>query len=393
MSLRRRDLLAGTALFILAGVSARAAVLHGALPWQANAGDPPKPSSRAPGIFSTAMKAAPSRRLPTASSRPIPQTPGGKDAGCAVYLDRQLAGPYGHKPDIYNRPPFMTAPKNFGPQSESDIAKTYRDGLAALDRYCTANKGGKHFAELSDGDKDELLKGLESGKIKLEGADGKAFFEQALKDIQQGFFADPIYGGNRDMVAWKMIGFPGARYNYLDWIDRHNERYPAAAGQPSPAAPNGKPKAQADMARKLPHKDVVIVGLGWTGSILAHELTDAGPRRHRHRARAMARHADRFPGHLRPGRAALSHPPRAVPAARRRPPSPSATRRTRPRCRSATGARSCRPTASAAAACTGTPRPGASCRATSCCKTHLTQRYGAKFLPDGHDDPGLGRHL
>ena len=30
------------------------------------------------------------------------------------------------------------------------------------------------------------------------------------------------------------------------------------------------------MARKLPRKDAVIVGLGWTGSILAHELTDAG---------------------------------------------------------------------------------------------------------------------
>ena len=44
--------------------------------------------------------------------------------------------------------------------------------------------------------------------------------------MQTGFFADPIYGGNRDMVAWKMIGFPGARYNYLDWIDRHNERFP-----------------------------------------------------------------------------------------------------------------------------------------------------------------------
>ena len=28
------------------------------------------------------------------------------------------------------------------------------------------------------------------------------------------------------MVGWKMIGFPGVRYNYLDWIDRHNERFP-----------------------------------------------------------------------------------------------------------------------------------------------------------------------
>ena len=30
------------------------------------------------------------------------------------------------------------------------------------------------------------------------------------------------------------------------------------------------------MARKLPKKDVVIIGLGWTGSILANELTDEG---------------------------------------------------------------------------------------------------------------------
>jgi gluconate 2-dehydrogenase gamma chain len=41
-----------------------------------------------------------------------------------------------------------------------------------------------------------------------------------------GFFADPLYGGNRDMVGWKMIGYPGARYNYLDWVERHNERFP-----------------------------------------------------------------------------------------------------------------------------------------------------------------------
>jgi gluconate 2-dehydrogenase gamma chain len=79
---------------------------------------------------------------------------------------------------------------------------------------------------LSDDEKDEVLNSLENGEFKLEGADGKAFFEQAIKDVQMGFFADPIYGGNRDMVAWKMIGYPGARYNYLDWVTRHNEPFP-----------------------------------------------------------------------------------------------------------------------------------------------------------------------
>jgi len=30
------------------------------------------------------------------------------------------------------------------------------------------------------------------------------------------------------------------------------------------------------MARILPKKDVVIIGLGWTGSVMANELTDEG---------------------------------------------------------------------------------------------------------------------
>ena len=68
-----------------------------------------------------------------------------------------------------------------------------------------------------------------------------------MKDTREGFFADPIYGGNRDMVGWKMIGFPGARYDYRDWVSRHNERYPyppvsiqgRAAGHPARLTPHG----------------------------------------------------------------------------------------------------------------------------------------------------------
>ena len=52
------------------------------------------------------------------------------------------------------------------------------------------------------------------------------FFQRLLGDTRQGFFADPVYGGNRDMAAWKMIGFPGARYDDRDWVERHNERHP-----------------------------------------------------------------------------------------------------------------------------------------------------------------------
>jgi gluconate 2-dehydrogenase gamma chain len=227
MLFHRRELLAGAALFLLSGAATgRAAVILDHLPWMPNAGNPPTPAKAGPWQFLTgaegrAVEAIADRIIP-----PDPQTPGGKDAGCAVFIDRQLAGPYGRQEGLYDSPPFLKGSKQQGPQSEGGPAKTYRDGLAALDHYCGGTYAGKTFADLSDADKDEVLKGLEEDKIKLEGADGKAFFERILKDVQQGFFADPIYGGNRDMVSWKMIGYPGARYNYLDWIERHNERFP-----------------------------------------------------------------------------------------------------------------------------------------------------------------------
>jgi gluconate 2-dehydrogenase gamma chain len=97
--------------------------------------------------------------------------------------------------------------------------------LAAVDQYCRKQKGGP-FASLSDADKDGILGDLESGAAKLDGVNGQAFFELLLTNVREGFFADPLYGGNRDMCSWRMIGYPGARYDYRDWVQRHNERYP-----------------------------------------------------------------------------------------------------------------------------------------------------------------------
>jgi gluconate 2-dehydrogenase gamma chain len=158
---------------------------------------------------------------------PDPETPGGKEAGCAVFIDRQLAGPYGRQEGLYVRPPFVKGTKEQGPQSEAGPAQQYRTALAALDRYCRANRGNQAFSALPDIDKDAVLTGLENGSVTLDdGVDGQAFFEMVVRDVQQGFFADPIYGGNRDMVGWRMIGYPGARYDYRDWVGRHNERFP-----------------------------------------------------------------------------------------------------------------------------------------------------------------------
>jgi gluconate 2-dehydrogenase gamma chain len=226
MKLHRRNLLTGTALFLLGGFPARADLIKGYLPWTPNAGTPPEPVRPGPWRFFTAQEGRAMEAMADRFIPPDPQTPGGKDVGCAVFVDRQLAGPYGQQDGDYVSPPFMKGTRQQGAQSEGGPARTIRDGLAALDGYCAAQFGGKVFADLSDDQKDEVLSGIETDKVKLDRADGKAFFAEALKLVQQGFFADPLYGGNRNMAAWKMIGFPGARYNYLDWIDRHNETFP-----------------------------------------------------------------------------------------------------------------------------------------------------------------------
>lgn len=227
MPMHRRELLTATAVgLVLSMASASARTIEGSLPWEPDAGSPPSPVRPGPWEFftpeeGTAVEALVDRLIP-----PDPQTPGGKDAGCAVFIDRQLAGPYGSARALYMQAPFMEGTPQQGLQSPLTPAARYRQGLAALDKYCRIAYVGKTFAQLSDDQKDKVLVGLEKGLISLEGTDGRAFFEQLLTNTQEGFFADPIYGGNRDMVGWKMIGFPGARYDYRDWVERHNERYP-----------------------------------------------------------------------------------------------------------------------------------------------------------------------
>lgn len=228
--IRRRDLLTGSAAFLVSGRMARGEVISGKLPWQPDAGSPPHTIQPGGWKYFTRAEAATVEALVDRIIPPDPETPGGKDAGCAVFIDRQLAGGYGHSEGLYNEGPFHDGAEQQGPQSAKTPAEMYRAALAALDRFCRAppaNGGsGKPFAELSPELQDAVLHDLEDGKINLEEADAKKFFKQLLKDTQQGFFADPVYGGNRNMCAWKMIGFPGARYDYRDWVGRHNERYP-----------------------------------------------------------------------------------------------------------------------------------------------------------------------
>ena len=207
-------------------LSARAAVISGGLPWKPGSADPPVAVIPGGWHYFTPQEAKIVEAFVDRLIPPDPETPGGKDIGCAVYIDRQLAGPQGRYEGFYMMGPFQQGTKQQGLQSPITPAQQYRTALAAIDASCRGKYGGKGFADLSDDQKDEVIKSLEDGSLKLEGANSQDFFKLILRDTQYGFLADPIYGGNKDMAAWKMIGFPGTRYDYRDWIDRHNERFP-----------------------------------------------------------------------------------------------------------------------------------------------------------------------
>ena len=149
------------------------------------------------------------------------------EANVPFFLDRQLAGPFGRGDHYYLGGPWPKGTPEQGYQSRYNPAQLYRAAIAAIDKYVGANLDAPTFAQLAAAAQDQTLKGLESGGIALEGGvDSKSFFAMLLQNTKEGYFSDPIYGGNKDMGAWKMIGFPGAHYDYKEWVPRHGERVP-----------------------------------------------------------------------------------------------------------------------------------------------------------------------
>ena len=58
------------------------------------------------------------------------------------------------------------------------------------------------------------------------------FFFDALYTItMEGFFSDPVYGGNKNKVSWSMIGFPGLPAVYADKIAKWRDKAYVAAPQ------------------------------------------------------------------------------------------------------------------------------------------------------------------
>jgi gluconate 2-dehydrogenase gamma chain len=153
-------------------------------------------------------------------------SPNGVDMGLNIYFDRALAGNWGQGDRLYMQGPFRKGTANQGYQLGMTPAALFRAGTEGLATYC-ATTYQKPFDALPAATKEEVLKALQAGKIELSnGVPAKTYFDQLLQMFYEAMFADPIYGGNRDKMGWKMIGYPGVNTtNKLNIVKFKNKPY------------------------------------------------------------------------------------------------------------------------------------------------------------------------
>jgi gluconate 2-dehydrogenase gamma chain len=164
------------------------------------------------------------RAVEAAVARLIPADdlgPGAKEAGVAVFIDLQLGSAWGNGDHLYRHPPFIEGTPQQGNQLAFTPAEMFRVGLAKLDESARTAHGAA-FADLTPAQQDALLAQAEQGKLDFGTLPSAAFFNALLDATMEGFLSDPIHGGNRDKIGWKLVGFPGVHASYANDIERHN---------------------------------------------------------------------------------------------------------------------------------------------------------------------------
>jgi gluconate 2-dehydrogenase gamma chain len=183
---------------------------------------------------------------------PTDETPGATEAGTIDFVDRYLSGT-GY---IYAKPDGSGFEELTGKREQpwrqriETLRERYASGVRELDER-SREVHGTDFVELGPEQQDEVLRSverprdkeqeaeLERSRATLYGAPVEPALQQTSAEVdlgfvpllalhtRQGFYADPIYGGNRDRVGWEVIGFPGpaslaevhtGRYSTLDFF-------------------------------------------------------------------------------------------------------------------------------------------------------------------------------
>jgi gluconate 2-dehydrogenase gamma chain len=156
-------------------------------------------------------------------------SPNGVDCGLATYIDRQLSGPYGKGDGRYNRGPFRSGKPELGMQLPLTPEQFCKTGIAAANAVCMTDHG-RSFALLEVPVADDFLKAVHLGRVQHPEVSLALWFNEVIyKLFVEACFADPMYGGNRNVVFWKMIGYPGLPATHtLDMVRYRGKPYPGA---------------------------------------------------------------------------------------------------------------------------------------------------------------------
>lgn len=175
---------------------------------------------------------------------PTDDDPGAREAGTVAFVDRYLSGiEY-----VYAKPDGSGFEELVGKRAEAwrrrigALRERYAAGIREIDRK-SRERFGEDFVGLTEEQQDEVLTAmdrpeqeaaLENAQVVVGyGAPVEPAMQQTNAEIEldffpllalhtrQGFYSDPIYGGNRDRAGWKLIGFEGPE----SLAETHSGRY------------------------------------------------------------------------------------------------------------------------------------------------------------------------
>ncbi|MRT24936.1 gluconate 2-dehydrogenase subunit 3 family protein [Enterobacteriaceae bacterium RIT697] len=212
-----------TAASIFRPAGAAVKVFSGGEKWLSPTGPIPRPVDTSKRVFFTEREA---ELVQAVYDRLIPADElsiSASQAGCVIFTDHQLAGPYGSAQHRYKLGPVAKGTPEQGEQTLITPADIYRKGLAEMDAHCKKLLG-QLFTELPTDKQDSYLEQMEADSFNYGEFSSNKLFSAMLTNVKEGFLADPLYGGNKGMVGWKMIGFPGARYDYRDYVNIKGQR-------------------------------------------------------------------------------------------------------------------------------------------------------------------------
>jgi len=153
--------------------------------------------------------------------------PGALELGVASFIDGQMSTGYGRGDRMYLQGPFIEGTPEQGYQLRMTPSELIQAGIKDVDALCK-EKYQASFHDTAPADRIVVLQSLENGTATLLTVPPRVFFNVLYELTLQGYFSDPIHGGNYGKGSWKMLGFPGIGGMYADKIvEYHNKRYVA----------------------------------------------------------------------------------------------------------------------------------------------------------------------